>query len=485
MIYNVSFDICAVIICVFSLLIMISKKDLHKESNRLLLLIIIAALVAGVFDIWSSVGNSYVKQYSYFSRDVLNFVFLLVYVSTSCLFAWYMIVLLGLKRRIKKSLLIVFFIPEVIIILLLSLNSVFRFVFYYDANGIYLHAPMMYVLYGTGYIYMLAAVLLVICFRNYLIRPQRNAAIWLLVLSIVPIFIQQFIMPHQLIELFFQSIGIFGFLTTVENLDAIHNPITKVYNRAAFLREIDVAIKNKSEMDAVIVKLSRSSYFDVATLGAFYTSGFIASVAEWLNNLSKKIDVYDCERGHFTLLISRGDDCDVQELAEKICGRFAEKWVYQNNEMQFPVELCIANIPEDINTVEQAVQVVDHPYINESIEPKVITVKELKAEWREQTGASPMQHQLGAEILSMLDVFVAGAATLTPAEYNVLQYYIDGYEISEIPNLAFISIHTVRKHNKSIYKKLEVGTKEELLIYINLLRRSNRLNEIERRQASV
>lgn len=183
MIYNVSFDICAVIICVFSLFIMISKKDLHKESNRLLLLIIVAALVASIFDIWSSVGNSYVNEYSHFSRDVLNFVFLLVYVSTSCLFAWYMIVLLGLRRRMKKPLLIVFFIPEIIIFVLLVLNFIFRFVFYYDANGIYLHGPMMYVLYGTGYLYMLAAVFLVIRFRNYLIRPQRYAAILLLVLD--------------------------------------------------------------------------------------------------------------------------------------------------------------------------------------------------------------------------------------------------------------------------------------------------------------
>ncbi|MDL2237543.1 LuxR C-terminal-related transcriptional regulator [Christensenellaceae bacterium OttesenSCG-928-K19] len=480
MIYNVSFDICAAIICVFALLIMIAKKDLHRESNRLLLLIIVAALVASVFDIWSSVGNSYVEQYSYFSRDVLNFVFLLVYVSTSCLFAWYMIVLLGLKKRMKKPIKIAFFIPEIVILLLLVLNFVFRFVFYYDENGIYLHGPMMYVLYGTGYLYMLVAVFLVIRYRKFLIRPQRYAAILLLVLSIVPIFIQQFIMPHQLIELFFQSIGIFGFLTTVENIDAIHNPVTKVYNRAAFLREIDLTIQNTNVLGAVIVKLSRSSYFDIATLGAFHTSGFIASIAEWLNSLSKKIDVYDCERGHFALLINHDIDYNIQELAREICSRFSKKWVYQNKEMYFPVQLCAINIPNELQTVEQVVHLVDYPYINENMEPVSITVKELETEWQEQTDE---QHQLGAEILSMLDVFIAGVATLTPAEYNVLQYYIDGYEIAEIPNLAFISIHTVRKHNKSIYKKLDVGTKEELLIYINLLRRSNRLNEIERRQA--
>lgn len=477
MIYNISFDICAAIICVFSLFMMISKKDLHRESNRLLLLIIVAALVASIFDIWSSVGNSYVKQYSYFSRDVLNFVFLLVYVSTSCLFAWYMIVLLGLKSRMKKPLRAVFFLPEIVICLLLVLNFVFRFVFYYDENGIYLHGPMMYVLYGTGYLYMLTAVFLGIRYRKVLIRSQRYAAILLLVFSIVPIIIQQFIMPHQLIELFFQSIGIFGFLTTVENLDAIHHPITKVYNRAAFLREIDMAIRNESGLDAVIVKLSRSSYFDLATLGAFHINGFIASVAEWLNSLSKKMDVYDCERGHFALLISPGSEYSIQEHADIICGRFSEKWVYQNKEMHFPAQLCLANIPDEIQGIEQMVQLVDHPYINASIEPVIITAKDLEAEWREQTDE---QDQLGAEVSDMLDAFVTNITLLTPAEYNILQYYLRGHEITEIPELAFVSINTVRKHNKSIYRKLAVGTKEELLLYIDLLRRSNRMHELER-----
>ncbi|MDL2253595.1 LuxR C-terminal-related transcriptional regulator [Ruminococcaceae bacterium OttesenSCG-928-I18] len=477
MIYNVSFDICAAIICVFSLFLMISKKDLHRESNRLLLLIIVAALVASIFDIWSSVGNSYVEQYSFFSRDVLNFVFLLVYVSTSCLFAWYMIVLLGLKNRMKKPLFVAFILPEIVIFLLLVLNFVFRFVFYYDANKIYLHGPMMYVLYGTGYLYMLTAVFLGIRYRKVLIRSQRYAAILLLVFSIVPIIIQQFIMPHQLIELFFQSIGIFGFLTTVENLDAIHHPITKVYNRAAFLREIDLTFQNENVLDSIIVKLSRSSYFNVSTLGAFHTNGFIASVAEWLNSQSKKIDVYDCERGHFVLLIPRGSEHSIQELASRICDQFSEKWVYQSKEMHFPVQLCQVNIRNDVQEAEQLVQLVDHPYIHESTEPVLITAKELETEWQEQTGD---QNQLGAEVSDMLDTFVTNITLLTPAEYNILQYYVRGYEITEIPEMAFVSINTVRKHNKNIYRKLAVGTKEELLIYIDLLRRSNRMHELER-----
>ena len=78
----------------------------------------------------------------------------------------------------------------------------------------------------------------------------------------------------------------------------------------------------------------------------------------------------------------------------------------------------------------------------------------------------------------MADDFIAGAGMLTPAERNILQFYVDGYEIAEIPELACVSINTVRKHNKSIYKKLGVGSREEMMLYIELLRRGNRLEEL-------
>lgn len=68
--------------------------------------------------------------------------------------------------------------------------------------------------------------------------------------------------------------------------------------------------------------------------------------------------------------------------------------------------------------------------------------------------------------------------TLTSAERRILNFYIDGHEISEIPELAFISIHTVKKHNRSIYQKLEIASRDELMLYIELFRCCNRLDEL-------
>ncbi|MBQ7026272.1 MAG: helix-turn-helix transcriptional regulator [Peptococcaceae bacterium] len=91
------------------------------------------------------------------------------------------------------------------------------------------------------------------------------------------------------------------------------------------------------------------------------------------------------------------------------------------------------------------------------------------------------QHSTGDLPPSMEDMFHSFAQkvrTLSSAERRILHYYIDGHDIADIPELAFISIHTVKKHNRSIYQKLGIASRDELMLYIDLFRCCGRLEEL-------
>ena len=60
----------------------------------------------------------------------------------------------------------------------------------------------------------------------------------------------------------------------------------------------------------------------------------------------------------------------------------------------------------------------------------------------------------------------------------MLQYQIDGYDLEQTAEKLFISVNTVRKHNSNLRRKLEMNSREELGIYIDLFRRAGRLDEI-------
>ncbi|MBR5502672.1 MAG: hypothetical protein IKV55_06530 [Oscillospiraceae bacterium] len=83
-----------------------------------------------------------------------------------------------------------------------------------------------------------------------------------------------------------------------------------------------------------------------------------------------------------------------------------------------------------------------------------------------------------AEVEELFNAFVQRAELLTVTERSILRYYSEGREVNEVAELAFISIHTVRKHNMNMYKKLDVSSREELMLYLDLLRRCGRLQEV-------
>jgi len=92
---------------------------------------------------------------------------------------------------------------------------------------------------------------------------------------------------------------------------------------------------------------------------------------------------------------------------------------------------------------------------------------------------------LPADIAAMFDQFAQRAASLTASERAILCCYADGLEAAEVAEAVFISINTLRKHNANIYRKLEIGSRDELMLYIELFRRADRLDEILRDPAEM
>lgn len=82
------------------------------------------------------------------------------------------------------------------------------------------------------------------------------------------------------------------------------------------------------------------------------------------------------------------------------------------------------------------------------------------------------------ELKSSMDRFLSGVSELSPAEKTIFDLYVAGYEVSEMPEKAFISINTVKKHNKNIYRKLGVGSREEIRLYVDLFYQCGRGEEL-------
>ena len=74
----------------------------------------------------------------------------------------------------------------------------------------------------------------------------------------------------------------------------------------------------------------------------------------------------------------------------------------------------------------------------------------------------------------ILNEFLDNIKTLTPAERSVFNLYAQQYSAKEIAENLFLSINTIKTHTKHLYSKLNITSKEELILYVEILKESGK-----------
>lgn len=70
----------------------------------------------------------------------------------------------------------------------------------------------------------------------------------------------------------------------------------------------------------------------------------------------------------------------------------------------------------------------------------------------------------------MFEEFLKNVKTLSLAETAVFELYMKGHKAQEIADELHLSINTIKTHNRRIFAKLNVSSRKELLVYINMMK---------------
>lgn len=121
------------------------------------------------------------------------------------------------------------------------------------------------------------------------------------------------------------------------------------------------------------------------------------------------------------------------------------------------VKIVMLTVFEDTNTIIQAISNGATGYLlkGSSLEAIVESLKAILA------GGAPINPHIAKKIL---DFFAASSSPqsdygLTPREREVLGYLVEGLQKKQIADKMFITFHTVDKHLRNIYSKLQVPSR--------------------------
>ena len=90
--------------------------------------------------------------------------------------------------------------------------------------------------------------------------------------------------------------------------------------------------------------------------------------------------------------------------------------------------------------------------------------------------AAPVSCQMEGrqEASALFEGFVRSIQTLSPAERSVFNLYMEGYNAKAIAEILCLSINTIKTHNKRIYMKLNVSSRNELMVFVKMMKERER-----------
>jgi len=125
-----------------------------------------------------------------------------------------------------------------------------------------------------------------------------------------------------------------------------------------------------------------------------------------------------------------------------------------------------------IKPVIERLSLLKQDSINNNVKTNIQEIDEIIEQIREKhANKSLLPEDLFAD-------FIHRVKTLTPTEKIIFRYYLEGKTNEEILSQMYISLSTFKTHNSHIYRKLGVSSKNELLLYIKLIKKIGLLSEI-------
>ncbi|SER54422.1 diguanylate cyclase domain-containing protein [Lachnobacterium bovis] len=348
--YNINFDLCAIIINVFSIYILVNRKDMKRNYNKVFLTQIILAVFSCMFDILSATAIMN-KNYDKIVICTFTSFYNLTHSLIPFMSIVYVILLSGviLKEKYDKLRNFCIAIPISIIVGLLSVNGIYHFVFSIDNHLEYHRGPMLYVIYVCEFFYVIQGIYYLLRYGSAIPIGKRISVYMLIIFSIGSV-MYQFFFPDVLIELFAEAITSGAILFCTEDGFDVINPITNIYNKTAFMEDNSIYYNLNREYTVFGIKILD---FDRVKLryGNPNTEKMLKEIGVKLVSIADDEVVYDLDNGVFAVLIRKHTDYRIHKIENEIKQMFENGWKYEKITVYLKIQINKIFVPDDADCV--------------------------------------------------------------------------------------------------------------------------------------
>ncbi len=365
--YNMDFDYAAILVALFTLLLVLFKKDKKRMENILFSVVVLINILSCVFDIYSSYAIGHPGWVPLWVNAGFSYAYLTFHALFAPMFFGYVMLVSGIvfSKKYQNVNIFIMGIPWYVSLISIALNPITHWVFYLDENGAYFHDNGIYTMYVAAAIYLAGMFYVIIRYKKNFSMAQRFSLVVFWVLALATL-IYQFYHPDVLMEMLGQAMVCLGVAITITDAEALYDPSTHVYNRITFQNDMNRILKSDSECSVIYVRIRNGAKVSAA-VGLERNNLMVKKIAVFLRRIARhrtRQSVYDLGNYHFAIIYRGGKKSGVTELASALEQRFKKEWFDDNFRMKYDAQIIVVDVPNDFNNMDAIMAIADRNYIH-------------------------------------------------------------------------------------------------------------------------
>ncbi len=354
--YNLSFAfaLAATFICLANICFIRIQGRMGKPQNKLFMMILITLALNGICNTVTGFLTPYrhTSETALFVTQAARYLYFVFHTMLAPLFFLYISSVCGIFIRSVRYKRIIYYGVFAITELLALTNPLTHWVYYLDSDLQFRRS------WGEALIYLAAAFFLAIAIKNltntwHVLTFKRKAGVLMFTSITIAGILIQLLFHDVKVELFAEAIGLTGIMMIIENEDDRIENVTGLYNRQAFLTDLESYMINRTKLHVISIRINTPEIVS-RKRGAVNRELLEKSVADFLSTVHKRYNIYRLGRRSFAMTVFSKDDEEAYALAQKVSTRFDKPWKLTDTFVMLSASIILADIPRQVDTLNDA-----------------------------------------------------------------------------------------------------------------------------------
>ncbi len=358
MVYEISYDVAAILIFIILIILFYGKKKSPYRYNIVFGVLLLVSLATAVFDLIGAFMISYPERIPQWLSYVVNGIYLIAQNTATPIYAYYAILLTasGRKTGWKKSLLLL--LPYATEMLLILTTPITGWMFYYDAAGAYRHGFLFPVLYVLVLYYFVLGAFFLMKYSRGLTFDKQLALFSFLPVNGIGMVIQIFF-PSYLINPFCMTISMLLLLFSVQNAEELLDSALGAFQERSFGTTLENDLLMEQKFWFLGVNIMNYELVE-KSIGVEYIGNILKKMVKYLNQINRKAIVGRMGDSLYGVKLPDMPYYEMEQLTETVLERFGRPFDDIQRDACFQVRLICISCPHEAKTLEQMADIISH-----------------------------------------------------------------------------------------------------------------------------